>query len=81
MAEIRHPFLTKLRQILRGNTYQYFFEKECFRSSFYSDYPLIIRHFESGLFKSPGKSGSARPPRGMKLGNYMFSLQNRTDKS
>ena len=50
MTEILHPFLTKFRQILRGNIDQYFFEKECFRSSFYSDYPLTIRHFETGLF-------------------------------
>ena len=24
------------------------------------------------FLKSPGKSGSARPPRGMKLGNYYY---------
>ena len=53
MSEILHPFSTKFRQILRGNIDQYFFEKECFRSSFYSDYPLTIRHFETGLFKRP----------------------------
>ena len=53
MTEILHPFLTKFRQILRGILDQYFLEKECFRSSFYS----------------PGKSGIARPPHGMKLGN------------
>ena len=34
MAEILHPFLTKFRQILWGNIDQYFFEKECFRSSY-----------------------------------------------
>ena len=34
-----HPFLTKFRRIIRGNIDQYFFEKECFPSSFYSDYP------------------------------------------
>ena len=55
MTEILHPSLTKFRQILRGNIDQYFFEKECFRSSFYSDYPLTIRHFETGLFKKSGK--------------------------
>ena len=65
MAEILHPFLTKFRQILRGNIDQYFFEKDCFRSSF----TPTIRHFETGLFKKSGKSGSARPPRGMKLSN------------
>ena len=31
-----------------------------------------IRHFETGLFKKSGKSGSARPPGGMKLGNCNF---------
>ena len=46
MTEIRRPLLTKFRQILRGNIDQYFFEKECFRSSFYSDQPLTIRHYE-----------------------------------
>ena len=54
MAEILHPFLSKFRQILRGNIDQYFFEKECFRSSFYSDYPPFW----------------TRPPRDMKLGNW-----------
>ena len=51
MTEILHPFLTKFRQILRRKIDQYFVEKECFRSSFYSDYPLTICHFETGLFK------------------------------
>ena len=68
MAEILHPFLTKFRQILQGNIDQYFFEKECFRSSF----TPTIRHFETGLFKKSGKSGNARPPRGMKSGNYVI---------
>ena len=39
MAEILYPLLIKFRQILQGNIDQYFFEKECFCSSFYSDYP------------------------------------------
>ena len=51
MAEILHPFLTKPRQILLGNIVLYFFEKECFRSSF----TLTIRHFETGLLKKSGK--------------------------
>ena len=51
MTEILHPFRTKFRQILCGNIDEYFVEKECFRSSFQSDYSLTIRHFEIGLFK------------------------------
>ena len=39
LAECRHPFLIKFRQILLGNNAQYFFEQEFFCSSFYSDYP------------------------------------------
>ena len=73
MTETLHLFLTKFRQILRGIVDQYFLEKECFRSSVYSDYPLTILWLSAILkldfSKSPGKSGSARPPRGMKLGN------------
>ena len=71
MTEILLPFLTKFRQILCGNIDEKFFEKECFRSSLQSDYSLTIRHFEIGLFfkKRPGKSGSARLQRGLKLGN------------
>ena len=74
MTEILHPFLTNFRQILRGNIDQYFVDKECYRSSFYSDNPLTIRHFETGLWKSPGKFGSARHSRGMKLGAHMDDL-------
>ena len=62
MAEILHPFLARFREIIPGNIDQYFFEKNAFVRVF----TLTIRHFETGLFK---KSGSARPSRGMKLGN------------
>ena len=67
MAEILHPFLPKFGQILWGNIDLYFFEKECFHSSFYSDYPSFL--------KRPGKSGSARLPRGMKLGNIFPAVR------
>ena len=34
---------------------------------------LIVRHLKNGILKSPVKSGSARPPRGMKSRNiYIF---------
>ena len=44
------------------------------KNAFVRVFTPTIRHFETVLFKrytlkSPGKSGSARPPRGMKFGN------------
>ena len=39
------------------------------KNAFARVFTPTIRHFETGLFKKSGKSGSARHPRGMKLGN------------
>ena len=73
MTEILRPFLSKYRQILWGNIDQYLFEEECFRSSFYSDYILWLSAIlKMDFLKSPGKSASARPPRGMKLGILLY---------
>ena len=58
MTEILHPFLTKFRQILRGIVDQYFREKDCFRLSFYSHYPLLSAILKLDFLKGPGKSGS-----------------------
>ena len=68
-SEILRPLLTKFRQILRGNIDQYFFERECFRSSFTLTSLWLSAISKLDFLKSPGKSGRARPPRGMKLGN------------
>ena len=44
------------------------------KNAFVPAFTLTIRHFEAGLLKSPGKSGSARPLSGMKLGNLVTSV-------
>ena len=71
MAEILHPFLSNVKQILRGNINQYFFKKERFHLSFLL-WPSAILKLD--FLKSPGKSGSARPLYGMKLGNTVAPL-------
>lgn len=45
------------------------------KNAFVRVFSLTIRHFETRLFKSPGKSGSTRPPRGMKLRQWVDRRQ------
>ena len=69
--QILHPFLSKFRQILLGNTDQCFFDKDAFVRVF----PLTIRQFETRLFKKCGNFSSFRPPRGMKLGKQQVNAR------
>ena len=74
MTEILHPFLSKFRQILRGIIDQYFLEKESFRPKFL---PWLSAILKLDFVKSPGKPGSARPLRGMKLSCVVLKTSKR----